>query len=335
MRITALRDISADLESERERASLEVRLKRATGGEAIDAQLGQTGRLETVGQLAGGIAHDFNNILGVIINYSQFVIDELDEGSPVRADVEEIWRAARRGAALDPTRARKATPSTSTSTPRSTRPGPAATSQLLDTAARSRASTSASAGFPSAKSKALIREAPRIETERLVLRPWRKDDFASPITRSCSTRRSSATSAPSRWAREECWRRLMPRRSACWQLHRLRRLGGRAQERRQAGRHASACSPPGATSSPNSATSPKWAGSSPPRRTARGLPREACRAALDWAEANLEPTPIWAIIAPGQRAVDQARRTARLRAGPRDASTTASRRWCCAAPAWA
>ena len=100
MRITALRDISADLETERERQNLEIRLKRATGGEAIDAQLGQTGRLETVGQLAGGIAHDFNNILGVIINYSQFVIDELDEGSPVRADVEEIWRAARRGAAL-------------------------------------------------------------------------------------------------------------------------------------------------------------------------------------------------------------------------------------------
>jgi len=100
MRINVLRDISGELESERERESLEMTLKRATGGEAIDAQLGQTGRLETVGQLAGGIAHDFNNILGVIINYSQFVIDELDESSPARADVEEIWRAARRGAAL-------------------------------------------------------------------------------------------------------------------------------------------------------------------------------------------------------------------------------------------
>jgi CheY-like chemotaxis protein len=36
----------------------------------------------------------------VIINYSQFVMDELAEDSPVRADVEEIWRAARRGAGL-------------------------------------------------------------------------------------------------------------------------------------------------------------------------------------------------------------------------------------------
>ena len=32
--------------------------------------------------------------------------------------------------------------------------------------------------------------------------------------------------------------------------------------------------------------------------TARGSPREACRAALDWAEPIFEPTPIWAIIAP-------------------------------------
>lgn len=30
----------------------------------------------------------------------------------------------------------------------------------------------------------------------------------------------------------------------------------------------------------------------------QGLAGEACRAALGWAEENLEPTPIWAIIAP-------------------------------------
>jgi PAS domain S-box-containing protein len=98
--VTSIRDISADLEAERERQALETRLRRATGAELVDSELGQAGRLETVGQLAGGIAHDFNNILGVIMNYSKFVMDELDEDSPVRADVEEIWRAARRGAGL-------------------------------------------------------------------------------------------------------------------------------------------------------------------------------------------------------------------------------------------
>ncbi|MGI8460020.1 MAG: PAS domain S-box protein, partial [Solirubrobacterales bacterium] len=59
--VTVLRDLSAELEGERERRELETTLKRATGGGSIDAQLEQTGRLETVGQLAGSIAHDFNN----------------------------------------------------------------------------------------------------------------------------------------------------------------------------------------------------------------------------------------------------------------------------------
>ena len=30
----------------------------------------------------------------------------------------------------------------------------------------------------------------------------------------------------------------------------------------------------------------------------QGLAAEACKAVLDWADANLEPTAIWAIIAP-------------------------------------
>jgi RimJ/RimL family protein N-acetyltransferase len=31
----------------------------------------------------------------------------------------------------------------------------------------------------------------------------------------------------------------------------------------------------------------------------QGIAGEACRAALDWADGNLQPTPIWAIISPG------------------------------------
>jgi RimJ/RimL family protein N-acetyltransferase len=31
----------------------------------------------------------------------------------------------------------------------------------------------------------------------------------------------------------------------------------------------------------------------------KGMASEAARAALGWAEANLPPTPIWAIISPG------------------------------------
>jgi hypothetical protein len=65
----------------------------------LEGQLQQSQRLETVGQLAGGIAHDFNNLLAVILNYAEFVTDELPEG-PLRHDVEEIQRAALRAADL-------------------------------------------------------------------------------------------------------------------------------------------------------------------------------------------------------------------------------------------
>ncbi len=82
----AVRDISERAESEHEKA-LEDQLQRAR-------------RLESVGQLAGGIAHDFNNILGVIMNYAEFVADELDPGSQAHDDIEEIRRAAGRAAAL-------------------------------------------------------------------------------------------------------------------------------------------------------------------------------------------------------------------------------------------
>jgi len=84
--MAAVRDVSDRAESARERA--------------LQDQLAQAQRLESVGQLAGGIAHDFNNILGVILNYAEFVGDELPEGSQAGQDVEEIRRAAERAAAL-------------------------------------------------------------------------------------------------------------------------------------------------------------------------------------------------------------------------------------------
>jgi PAS domain S-box-containing protein len=82
----AVRDVSERAEGERERA--------------LQEQLNQARRLESVGQLAGGIAHDFNNILGVIMNYAEFVAEELEPDSQAREDVGEIRRAAERAAAL-------------------------------------------------------------------------------------------------------------------------------------------------------------------------------------------------------------------------------------------
>ena len=67
---------------------------------AIRARRRQAHRLESIGQLAGGIAHDFNNLLAVIINYAAFITERLSPGHELRRDVEEIRRAAERGAEL-------------------------------------------------------------------------------------------------------------------------------------------------------------------------------------------------------------------------------------------
>ena len=57
-------------------------------------------KMESVGRLAGGVAHDFNNLLAVILNYADLALEDLPESDPLRTDVQEIYNAAQRAAAL-------------------------------------------------------------------------------------------------------------------------------------------------------------------------------------------------------------------------------------------
>ncbi len=104
--VAAIRDVTERVTAAQERERLEAELHRARRLETerekrdLEEQLNQMRRLESVGQLAGGVAHDFNNILGVILNYAEFVAEEIGEDSPAYDDVEEIRRAAQRAAAL-------------------------------------------------------------------------------------------------------------------------------------------------------------------------------------------------------------------------------------------
>ncbi|MCL4203207.1 MAG: CHASE domain-containing protein [Pirellulaceae bacterium] len=66
----------------------------------LQAKLAQSQKMESIGRLAGGIAHDFNNMLQAILGYTELVIDQLGPDHPVRAELLEIERAARRSADL-------------------------------------------------------------------------------------------------------------------------------------------------------------------------------------------------------------------------------------------
>jgi signal transduction histidine kinase/ActR/RegA family two-component response regulator len=65
----------------------------------LEEQLRHAQKMEAIGRLSGGIAHDFNNLLTAIRGYSELLLKEL-QGSPLRADVEEIFNAADRAATL-------------------------------------------------------------------------------------------------------------------------------------------------------------------------------------------------------------------------------------------
>ncbi len=86
--------------NERLRAEIEERRQAEETLRESEALLRQAQKMEAIGRLAGGISHDFNNLLSVILGYSDFVLDDLDEGSPVWADVLAIRDAGRRAAEL-------------------------------------------------------------------------------------------------------------------------------------------------------------------------------------------------------------------------------------------
>jgi CheY-like chemotaxis protein len=60
----------------------------------------QASRMEAMGQLAGGIAHDFNNLLTVVLGHSEFLLKRKESPDMCHSRVEEIRKAAERGAWL-------------------------------------------------------------------------------------------------------------------------------------------------------------------------------------------------------------------------------------------
>jgi two-component system cell cycle sensor histidine kinase/response regulator CckA len=71
-----------------------------TTRKALEAQLRQAQKMESIGRLSGGIAHDFNNLLSVIIGYSVVLEERADGHNELQKGIQEIKKAGQRAAAL-------------------------------------------------------------------------------------------------------------------------------------------------------------------------------------------------------------------------------------------
>jgi signal transduction histidine kinase len=67
---------------------------------ALQDQLFQAQKMESIGRLAGGVAHDFNNLLTAILGYAEVLEEEVRGNPQARGFVEEIQHAGSRAATL-------------------------------------------------------------------------------------------------------------------------------------------------------------------------------------------------------------------------------------------
>jgi PAS domain S-box-containing protein len=77
-----------------------VNSRDVTQAQVLEDRLHEAQKMEAVGRLAGGIAHDFNNILGAILGFANFLLQDLATASPEHRFAERIVAAGERGKEL-------------------------------------------------------------------------------------------------------------------------------------------------------------------------------------------------------------------------------------------
>jgi len=70
------------------------------GQRALQEELKQAHKMESIGTLTGGIAHDFNNILYMITGNAELALEDIPEWSPAHANLKEIKAASLKAAGI-------------------------------------------------------------------------------------------------------------------------------------------------------------------------------------------------------------------------------------------
>lgn len=139
------------------------------------------------------------------------------------------------------------------------------------------------------------RSAPTLETERLLIRGYRKDDLAGQfaLVGDGPTMRFIGGKG---LGLEETWRRM----AATVGMWPLVGFGGWAVTRKTDGKIIGTVSLFNAWRDlePQFGDEPEMGWIFSPEVHGQGMASEACNAVLEWADANIQPVPIWAIIAP-------------------------------------
>ena len=140
-----------------------------------------------------------------------------------------------------------------------------------------------------------MHQAPVLETERLRLRSWRKEDFR-PYLELMQHPEVHRHFGPEPMRAEECWRRLTAAVGG-WVFN---GFGTWAVERKEDGKLVGNAGifTGWRDLEPEFGDEPEMGWIFAAETHGKGMASEACKAVIEWTEANLASTPLWAIIAP-------------------------------------
>ncbi|UCE79417.1 MAG: PAS domain-containing protein [Nitrospiraceae bacterium] len=75
-------------------------MRDITEHKALQSQLMQVQKMDSIGRLAGGVAHDFNNVLSSIIGFTDLSLMKLPENSPLREHLDIVRESGYKAAEL-------------------------------------------------------------------------------------------------------------------------------------------------------------------------------------------------------------------------------------------